>query len=281
MRAAIVGSGGQLGRALCRLLGSDVVWSGDRDQLDVSDAAAVERILGPTRPEVVFNAAALNAVDLAEDAPADALQVNALGPRHLARACRAFQAVLVHVSTDYVFDGRLGRPYVESDSPRPLGVYGVSKLAGELLVTASGAEHLVARTSAVFGLGGSPAKGGSFVERVLAKARRGEPLRIVDDQIVSPTYAPDLAQALVALVGLGARGLVHATNSGSCSWHELATRALALAGIEAPVEKITTASLGSAARRPRHSALSSERAAVLGLAPLRHWSEALGELLRP
>jgi dTDP-4-dehydrorhamnose reductase len=281
LRAAITGSAGQLGAALCRALGAAVVWAGDRAELDVTDAGAVARALGAARPEVVFNASAYNAVDAAETAPAEAFAVNALGPRHLALACRALGALLVHVSTDYVFDGELGRPYVESDAPRPLGVYGASKLAGEHLVAASGAEQLVVRTSAVFALGGSPAKGGSFVERILAKARRGEPLRVVDDQIVSPTSASDLAAALVTLVERGARGLLHVANSGSCSWHGMATRALALAGIDAPVERITTASLGSAARRPRYSALSSERAVALGLAPLRHWSEALGELLRP
>jgi dTDP-4-dehydrorhamnose reductase len=281
LRAAIVGCRGQLGSALQRLLGGDAVWAGDREELDVSDAGAVARVLDGVRPEVVFNASAWNAVDGAEDAPEAAFAVNTFGPRHLARACRSAGALLVHVSSDYVFDGELGRPYVESDPPRPLNVYGASKLAGEQLVAASGAQHLIVRTSAVFALGGSPDKGGSFVERILAKARRGEPLRVVADQTVSPTYGPDLARALVVLVGLEARGLLHVANSGACSWHELATHALALVGIAAPVERISSADRPGAARRPAFSALACARAAALGLPPLRPWSEALAEMLRP
>ena len=149
MRALVVGAEGQLGRALVARLGADLAWAGGRSALDVTDAAAVERCLAEARPEVVFNAAAWNAVDLAETRFAEALLVNAAGPAHLARSARACGARLVHVSTDYVFDGAAARPYGEDDPPRPLCLYGVSKLAGEQAVAASGDEHLVVRTSAV------------------------------------------------------------------------------------------------------------------------------------
>lgn len=276
----MVGAEGQLGRALVARLGADLAWAGGRAELDIADAGAVARRLAEARPDVVFNAAAWNAVDQAETRFAEALLVNAAGPAYLARAARACGARLVHVSTDYVFDGTATRPYVEDDAPHPLSLYGVSKLAGEQAVAASGGEHLVVRTSAVLGLGSSRAKGGSFVERILARARAGQPLRVVSDQRFSPTCAPDLAGALVALAERGARGLVHVTNSGSCSWHALAVAALELTGIAGPVAQIGSAELGAPARRPAYSVLSGERCAALGLPPLRPWREALAELLR-
>jgi dTDP-4-dehydrorhamnose reductase len=237
-------------------------------------------MLESVQPDVIFNASAYNAVDLAERAPADALAVNAVGPRHLAVGARRLGALLVHVSTDYVFDGGQGRPYSEDDCARPVNAYGASKLAGEAMVAAAGCAHLTVRTSAVLGVGGSTDKGGSFVERILQKARSGGPLRVVSDQVFSPTYAPDLAAALIALVEAGARGLCHVTNAGECSWHELAEAAVRHANIDMPVEKIRAADLALPAARPSYSVLSNERYASFRLTPLRHWRETLQELIR-
>ncbi len=275
MRALVVGSGGQLGRELVALLGADVVWAGDRAEIDVTDGGAVAALVSRVRPDTVFNAAAWNRVDVAESEPGAAFAVNASGPYFLARVARDAGALLVHYSTDYVFDGTASRPYREEDVPHPLGVYGASKLAGEHLVAAAGGEHLVVRTSGVLGRGGSEQKGGSFVERIVAQARAGERLRVVADQVFSPTNAADLAAASIALVRAGARGLVHVTNAGSCTWHELAVAALAVAGLDAPVERIATADLRLPARRPPYSVLDGSRYARLGLPPLRHWRAAL------
>jgi dTDP-4-dehydrorhamnose reductase len=275
VKALVVGSAGQLGRELLAELGDEVVWSGGRGDLDVTDAAAVAALVERVRPGVVFNAAAYNRVDGAEEDPAGAFAVNALGPRALARAARETGALLVHFSTDYVFDGGLSRPYREDDRPGPLSVYGASKLAGEMLVAASGAEHLVVRTSGVLGRGGSAQKGGSFVDRILARARAGLPLRVVGDQVLAPTVAGDLARAATFLARAGARGLVHVTNAGSCSWYDLAVAALELAGLHVPTEKISTADLGAPARRPAYSVLDCSRSLDLGLAPLRPWREGL------
>src|SRR5204862_5973398 len=192
MKVAVTGAAGQLGRALVSLLGPRAAWSGGRDALDVSDPVAVARMLDAAGPDVVINAAAFNDVDGAEADPTRAMAVNAVGAGHLARACREHGALLVHVSSDYVFDGAKREPYREDDCPAPLNVYGVSKLAGGLLVAASGANHLIVRTSGVFGAGGNRVTGGSFVARILARAHRGQPLRVVNDQVFSPTYAPDL-----------------------------------------------------------------------------------------
>ena len=277
MKALIAGSAGQLGRELLARLGDEVVWAGGKGELDVTDAAAVAALVSRVRPTIVFNAAAYNRVDGAEEDPAGAFAVNALGPRALARAARETGALVVHFSTDYVFDGALARPYREDDRPGPLSVYGASKLAGEMLVAASGADHLVVRTSGVLGRGGSAQKGGSFVDRILTRARAGLPLRVVGDQVFAPTIAGDLARAAIALARAGARGLVHVTNEGSCSWHELAVAALGLAGLAVPVERIATADLGAPARRPAYSVLDCSRALRLGLAPLRPWREGLAE----
>ena len=279
MRAVVLGSAGQLGRELAAVLGRELAWAGDRAEIDVADRAAVSALVSRQKPDVLFNAAAYNRVDAAEAEPGPAFAVNAGAPHLLARATRDSGALLVHYSTDYVFDGTASSPYREDDPPRPLGVYGASKLAGEHLVAAAGGEHLVVRTSGVLGRGGSEQKGGSFVERIVAKARAGEPLRVVSDQVFAPTCAADLAAASVALVRAGARGLFHVTNGGCCSWHELAAAALALAGLNAPVERIPLASLHLPARRPAYSVLSCERYLGLGLPPLRHWREALPDCL--
>ncbi len=280
MRALVAGSAGQLGRELVVALGSECAWAGDKDEIDVTNAPAVAALVARTGPDVLFNATAWNRVDAAEGEPEAAFAVNALAPRALAAAAREQGALLVHFSTDYVFDGCATSPYREQDAPRPLCVYGVSKLAGELLVAASAAESLVVRTSGVLGRGGSEQKGGSFVDRILAQARAGRPLRVVADQVFAPTIAGDLAAAALALVRARARGLCHVTNRGTCSWHELAGAALALARIDAPIEPISLADLQLPAARPRYSVLDNARYLGLGLPALRHWRDALADCVR-
>ena len=279
MRALVLGAAGQLGCELVALLGKDVAWAGDRAEIDVTDGAATAALVSRVRPGVVFNATAWNRVDAAEAEPAAAIAVNAVAPGLLARACRGGGTLLVHYSTDYVFDGTASQPYEEDDTPGPLSVYGASKLAGEHLVAAAGGDHLVIRTSGVLGRGGSVQKGGSFVKRIVARARAGEALRVVGDQVFSPTCAADLAQASLALVRAGARGVHHVTNEGCCSWHELACAALALVGLDVPVERITSAELALPARRPPYSVLSCRKYLDLGLRPLRHWRDALPDCL--
>ncbi len=177
MRVAVTGAAGQLGRALVELLGPRAVWSGGRDELDVRDPAAIALVLDRVRPDVVINAAAFNDVDGAEADPAPAMAVNAVGAGHLARECRQRGALLVHVSSDYVFDGAKGEPYREDDCPRPLNAYGVSKLAGCLLVADAAGPHLVVRTSGVFGAGGNRVKAALEIAGIHARI---EPIRTAD-----------------------------------------------------------------------------------------------------
>jgi dTDP-4-dehydrorhamnose reductase len=280
LKALVTGAFGQLGREIVALLGPEAAWSGGRAELDVARPEGVDALVERVLPDVVFNCAAYNQVDRAESEPGLALEVNALGPLVLARAARKVGALLVHFSTDYVFDGCASRPYHEDDLPRPLGAYGVSKLAGEHLAASARGEWLVVRTSGVFGRGGSKQKGGSFVDRILARARSGQPLRVVSDQVFSPSYAPDLARGALELVRAGARGLVHVTNAGSCSWHDMAVEALCVSGLDVPVEPIAAESLEQPAARPAYSVLDNGRAHSLGLSPLRPWKEALADSLR-
>lgn len=282
MRALIAGATGQLGTALVSLLGDEVVWSGSRSELDVTDPVACRRVIHGARPDVVFNASAWNDVDGAETHVSEAFAANAGGPLHLARAASEAGALLVQVSTDFVFDGSQTEPYTEKDCPRPLSVYGASKLAGEHLVAASGCPYLIVRTSALFGKGSARASRGSFPDRLLAKAAKAspsEPLSVVSDQVCSPTYAPDLAEALLALLDQGARGLFHVTNQGSCTWHGFAIECLKAARVEAQLLESRARDFSAPARRPGHAILSKEKYEALGLPALRPWAEALADYL--
>src|SRR5437016_6181199 len=247
MRVVVVGTG-QLGRELARVLpGADTVVL-SRAELDLTDTAAVAPRLAALAPSAVVNAAADNRVD-----PAPAMAVNALGVAALAEACRRTGALLVHMSTDYVFDGRAGRPYTEDDPPSPLGAYARSKLAGELLARALAPRHAVVRLAALYAAGGA-----GFVDRVLARARTGGRLRVVHDQVTAPTWARDVAAAPARLLprlgrGDAPGGIYHLTNAGTCSWYEFARAALALAGVDAEVEPITSAELAAPAPRPPYS----------------------------
>ena len=270
VRALVLGAGGQLGSELMRLL-PDAVGLTHRD-LSVTDLPGLDRACKEHRPEVVFNCAAYNAVDAAETERNLADQVNSEGPARVGIASSRHGARLVHFSTNFVFDGSLDRPYVESDEATPLSVYAISKLEGETRLLAVMPGALVIRTAALFGFGGSVAKAGSFPERILMRARNGEPLRVVSDQRVNPTYVPDLAQAAVKLVEQDMAGVVHVVAAGCCSWDEFARATLAESGLEAEVESVTSSELASAARRPRNGCLGSVRTVAL-----RPWREGLHE----
>jgi dTDP-4-dehydrorhamnose reductase len=185
----------------------------------------------------------------------------------------------MYVSTDFVFDGGKGEAYDETDCPHPINAYGASKLLGEHFVRQGASEWLVVRTGSLFGHAGSRGKGGNFVETVLARARDGLPLRIVTDIRMSPTYARDLAQALVQLCGRRATGVVHLTNQGACTWYEFASAILAISGIRADLLAISAGDYPFKAPRPRNTALTSVRIPPLLESPLRPWRDAVGAYL--
>jgi dTDP-4-dehydrorhamnose reductase len=276
MRILLTGAEGLLGRQVLEVAearGHDVVGLG-RGELDVTDETLVSRTIERRRPEAVVHCAAYTAVDRAESEPDRAYAVNRDGTRHVAAASIACGAVVLYVSTDYVFDGAGRRPYRPSDPPGPLSVYGRSKLEGEEAVRDAGGDWMVVRTSWLYG-GAS-----GFVPAILRRASRGESLRIVSDQRGRPTWAPEAALALVDLLEHGARGVWHVAGGGDCTWHALATEAVTAAGYDVPIGTITSADFGAPASRPAYSVLDLEATERLLGRRMPHWREALREYVR-
>lgn len=280
-RVALFGSGGQLGVELLAEFSSRgyEVACFPRSAVDITDAAAVERSLAGCDPAIVLNAAAYNQVDVAEKEPLAAFQVNALAVRNLATACRNVDAQLVHFSTDYVFDGLAGRAYREEDPTRPLGAYAVSKLAGELYARAYLETPLIIRTSGVFGPGGLETARGNFVELMLRLAVQNNPIRVVEDHVASPTYAPALAARTADLVERGANGIFHAGGGAPISWYDWAAMIFETAGLKPPLKPTNEREFRTAARRPRYSALSNSKMESLGIAPMPALKVAIQDYL--
>ena len=275
--AVVFGAAGQLGVELVRDLGARgySVQAWDRAHVDITDSASVERALAEHEVEVVFNAAAYNQVDVAEKEPQAAFLVNALAVRNLAVACRQSDARLVHFSTDYVFDGMAGRPYKEDDPTHPLGAYAVSKLAGELYAQAYLDKALVVRTSGVYGLGGLTTARGNFVELMLRLARSRNPIRVVEDHVASPTFAPLLAARTVDLVDAGLSGVFHIAGGTPVSWFDFARAIFEIAGLEPVLQATNEREYRTPARRPKYSALSNSKVEFCGLAPMPPLRQAL------
>jgi dTDP-4-dehydrorhamnose reductase len=272
----VLGAFGQLGRAICPRLEGEVIEL-RRVQADLARPETVVRSLLAARPEVVINCAAYNLVDKAESDPEEAFAVNTWGVRHLARLCGESDCTLVHFSSDYVFgqDESRQTPYHEADAPGPVNVYGLSKLTGEFWVRSLAPRHFVIRTCGLYGVHGIGGKGRNFVEIMLRLAGEGKPIRVVNDQTCTPTYAADLAEVTIRLMQSERHGLYHVTNAGSCTWFELARRIFELEGIKADLKAITSQEYGAAARRPRYSVLEAKGCRSLDLPPLRTWEEAL------
>jgi dTDP-4-dehydrorhamnose reductase len=280
-KVIVFGGGGQLGFELCREF-KERGWSVlrfDRQALDITDATAVEKVISVADPQAVINSAASNQVDIAESEPLGAYQVNALAVRNFALACRQCGAQLVHFSTDYVFDGRKGSPYTESDMPRPLGAYGVSKLAGELYAQAYLDNPLVIRTSGVFGPAGRSTRRGNFPEMMLRLAKSGTPIRVVEDHIASPSYAPAMASRTAELVERQMSGLFHMGGGEPISWYAYAKLIFELSNTPAVLQATDEREYRTAARRPKFSALSNEKLEKAGIAPMPPLREAIQEYL--
>ncbi len=278
MRALIAGAGGQLGRALQATAPADsIVTAPPEADFDITDADAVARVVAAAGPDVIFNAAAYTAVDKAETDAEVAQRINADAVAILAAAAAAAGARLVHVSTDFVFDGSAGRPYLPDAATCPLGVYGATKLAGEI---AAGRDALIVRTAWVYA-----ARGGNFVATMLRLMRERPELRVVADQIGTPTHAAGLARALWTLAAAGTTGIHHWTDAGACSWYDFAVaigeEALALGLIPAavPIVPIRTEDYPTPAQRPAYSVLDKTSAwAITG--PARHWRAELRDCLK-
>ena len=271
MRILLTGAGGQLGRELVEVLTSDEVHALEHADLDITNRDAVFDTIDRLRPSWVINAAAYNDVDKAEDELELAFAVNGTGPGHLADAAAHIGVDMVHISTDYVFDGKKGAAYTEDDRPDPLSAYGRSKLEGELRVLASQASACILRTSWLYG-----AYGKNFVKAIRSAIQAGRPLRAVADQVASPTWTRHLAGAISELIRTPTRGLFHVANGGACSRFD---QAKLIAGKKARVEPVTTAEAGRRAPRPANSSLASVRWEAAGFKLLPPWDVALTEFL--
>ena len=281
-RALVTGGGGQLASDLDKQLGAlgVEVRAPSRSELDVTDDVALDGWFEELRPEVVFNCAAFHNLDVCEREEDRSFAVNARAVKRLAERCRDSGARLVHLSTNYVFDGARADPYREDDVPNPRSVYAISKLAGEYCALSYGPDALVVRGAGLYGLHGSASKGGNFVVRMLERARSQGELRMVADQLLSPTFTADLAAALIEAVEADAAGVLHLTASGSCSWFEFTRAIVELAGLDVPIESVRTTVPPGGVDRPLNGVLARPAADALGLTPLRHWHEALVDYMQ-
>jgi dTDP-4-dehydrorhamnose reductase len=279
MKILLLGARGQLGTDFQKVLAADEVAGVDLEEIDVRIPEQVSELVQSQKPALVINCTAYNRVDEAEDHPEAAFAVNTHAVRHIAVACRAVDAPLVHFSSDYVFDGPVRRPLTEQDLPCPRSVYGISKLAGEHMLASLWPKHYIIRTCGLYGYTGSREKGTNFVESILRAAKGGKLLRVIDDQCCTPTSTMDLAGAVDRLVRSGSYGLYHLTSVGACTWYEFAAAALEIAGLGARLEPVTSSAFAAKAKRPDYSVLDNAAFRQLGFDDLRPWREALADYI--
>jgi dTDP-4-dehydrorhamnose reductase len=275
MRILVVGADGQLGSDVVRLLSPTVeVTARVMDELDVTDRAALRREAEASHPDVVINCAGYTAVDKAESEPDMAYRVNVLGARNVAQAAERIGARVVYFSTDYVFDGAAAEPYVEDSATGPLSVYGTTKLLGEQATREANPDHLILRLAWLYG-----SRGHNFVRTILRLAREKDQLRIVDDQVGSPTFTEDVVRQLWTAIQEGCSGTYHCVNAGQASWYDFATHIMHRLGLNVPVIPIRTVDYPTPARRPAYSVLADRNLDLEGLNVMRLWQEALDDCM--
>ncbi|MEM3705459.1 MAG: dTDP-4-dehydrorhamnose reductase [Candidatus Bathyarchaeia archaeon] len=278
MKIIVIGSTGQLGTDLMKMLKREHETIGlTHKEIEVTDYKSCQSIR-EHYPDVVINTAAFIKVDQCEEEPLKTFAVNAIGAKNVAAVSKDVGAATVFISTDYVFDGSKGEPYTEDDAPNPINTYGIAKLAGELY-TKQNPKHYIIRVASLFGAAGASGKGGNFVETMIAKAKANEPIKVVDDMWMSPTYTRDAAETIKKVIELKVPyGVYHATNSDYCSWFEFAKEIFKITGLNPNLEPIKTQQLQMKAKRPQFSALKSTRLPRYGIV-MRSWKDALREYL--
>jgi dTDP-4-dehydrorhamnose reductase len=282
MDIAVVGANGQLGCDVVKAFAESgaAVRTLTHADIELSSVDSVAEVMRRLKPDVIVNTAAMHNVEKCEADAQSAFAVNALGARHLAFAASELEATLIHVSTDYVFDGLKNIPYLEDDAPRPLNVYGNSKLAGEYFVRSTAEKHFVLRTSAIYGQNPCRAKSGlNFVELMLKLARERGRVRVVDNEFISPTPTKDIAKQMVSLSRSDAYGLYHATSEGHCSWFVFAERIFSLTNTNVHLEVARADEFPAKVPRPAYSVLENQRLKVHGLNAFRPWQDGLREYL--
>lgn len=279
MKVALLGANGQLGSDLIKTVPKGIkLFPLTRKEVDVRNKEAVSKILKSLSPHVVLNTTAYVKVDLAEDEIEEAFSVNAIGVKNLVDVCKETGAALVHISTDYVFDGKKlekREPYYEDDLPNPINIYGISKYTGELIVKNYLDKYYIIRVASLYGRAGASGKGGNFVYTILRKAKAGEPLRVIDNIYMSPTYTLDAAKEIWRIILKGRPyGIYHVTNSGYCSWYEFAKKILEYSGLKTDIKPVRHTEFKTKANRPLWSPLASKKGIKL-----RSWEEALKDFI--
>jgi len=284
MTIAVIGANGQLGSDLVAAFtdAGEAVRALTHADIEITNPSSVSSVLDQIQPQVIVNTAAMHHVENCEREPEKAFAVNAIGAQNLAVEARRLGAVLMHVSTDYVFDGSKGSPYVEEDSPRPLNVYGITKVAGEHFVRATTDRHFVIRSSGLYGTSLCRAKGGlNFVELMLKLAKERGEVRVVDSEFVTPTSTRELAEQIVQLSRSDCYGLYHATAEGSCSWYEFAQEIFALTDTPVRLKVAAPGEFPAKVARPSYSVLENRALKSIGLNIFKPWQEGLRNYLGP
>jgi dTDP-4-dehydrorhamnose reductase len=282
MRVVVVGANGQVGRAVVQAFTEhdDEVCGLTHAEIEIVSMESVKTCLATLQPDVVVNTAAMHHVENCEAQPDKAYAANGLGARNLALVTRNLGSLLIHISTDYVFDGTKDTPYVEEDTPFPLNVYGNTKLAGEYFIRNLNEKHFVLRTSALYGKHPCRAKGGrNFLDLMLHLARERGRVRVVDSEVVSPTSTLELARQIVALASCDAYGLYHATGEGSCSWYDFARELFTVTNTKVDLQVAAPNEFPAKVRRPSYSVLENSGLKRLGVNCFATWQEALREYL--
>jgi dTDP-4-dehydrorhamnose reductase len=282
MRVAIVGANGQLGSDAVRAFANerDTVFALRHEDIEITDINSVAATLKELKPDLIVNTAAMHHVERCEQDPKAAFSINALGPRNLAMVAQDLGAILMHISTDYVFDGAKRRPYEERDAPQPVNTYGITKLAGEYFVRCTVDRHFVVRTSGLYGKHPCRGKGGlNFVDLMLKLGKERGVVRVIDSEEVTPTSTYDLAQHMALISRSDNFGLFHATSEGSCSWYDFAREIFAVAGLPVKVELADPQEFPSKVRRPEYSVLENAELKACRMNCFRPWQEGLRHYL--
>lgn len=279
MRIAIIGADGQLGSDLVKFLSKHDLFLLYYPDFDITKPEDAKKILLKIHPEIIINTAAYHRVDECEDNPAMSFAVNSIAVRDLAFICRGLQSVLVHFSSDYIFNGTKNAPYIEEDTPNPLNVYGVSKLAGEFFVQNILKRYYIVRTSGLYGETGCWGKGTNFVDSMISLEEAGKAIKVVNDQTVTPTSTLELAQRIGELIETNHFGLYHLTNEGQCTWFEFAKKIFNILGRNPNLIPIDSQTYGAKAQRPFFSVLENRKAKKIKLTDFSSWEKALEDYL--
>ncbi len=280
MKIVLIGADGQLGSDLMQVFDKDDLIPLYYPDFDLIRSEEVEKKIISINPDYVINTAAFNKVDECENNLQAAFELNSYAVRNLALFCRKSASVLIHFSTDYVFDGKKSSPYTESDCPNPISVYGVSKLSGEFFTLSANENNILIRTCGLYGHAGCWGKGYNFVDTMVDLAEKGKTIEVVNDQWVTPTHTRELAEKVKEIIEFGGKGRFHLSNEGACTWFSFAQAIFSLTGQNPVLEPVDSNSYMSAAKRPAYSIMENKRAGELGIPSMSYWKDALREYLK-